>query len=158
MKSPARSFAVGWLVLAILGMPLAASSGPDTPAKKLKVVVFGGHPDDPESGPGGLVAMLTRQGHEVILAHGTAYRGDRLFFDRPEAEVRREEAAATCKVLGAEPKFFPYAHEKLICLAPRDGESTTGLRLRGGGPGGHPGLRGPVASDHGPGAGRLGRA
>ncbi|HMB03599.1 MAG TPA: PIG-L family deacetylase, partial [Isosphaeraceae bacterium] len=31
-----------------------------------------------------------------------------------EAEVRREEATAACKVLGATPRFFPYAHEKLV--------------------------------------------
>ncbi len=85
----------------------------DGPSKKLKVVVFGGHPDDPESGAGGLVALLTRQGHEVILAYGTSYRGDRRFFGRPEAEVRRAEATAACEVLGARAKFFPYAHEKL---------------------------------------------
>ena len=84
------------------------------PDKTLRVVVFGGHPDDPESGAGGLIATLTRQGHEVICAYGTAFRGGRRFFDRPEAEVRREEATAACKVLGATPKFFPYAHESLV--------------------------------------------
>jgi N-acetylglucosamine malate deacetylase 1 len=86
----------------------------DNPGNKLRVVVFGGHPDDPESGAGGLVATLSRQGHEVICAYGTAFRADRRFFGRPEGEVRREEAAAACKVLGAKPKFFPYAHNKLV--------------------------------------------
>jgi N-acetylglucosamine malate deacetylase 1 len=86
--------------------------------KKLKVVVFGAHPDDPESGAGGLVALLARQGHEVILAYGTAFRGDRQFFGRPEADVRREESSAACGVLGAKPKFFPYAHEKLVADEP----------------------------------------
>jgi N-acetylglucosamine malate deacetylase 1 len=104
--------------LAIPGMRPAASGRPDRPTRPLKVVVFGGHPDDPESGAGGLVAMLTRQGHEVILAYGTAFRGDRRFFNRPEAEVRREEASAASKVLGAVPKFFPYAHEKLVADEP----------------------------------------
>src|SRR5262249_28823623 len=33
---------------------------------------------------------------------------------RPESEVRREEAIAACKILGAKPHFFPYAHEKLV--------------------------------------------
>jgi LmbE family N-acetylglucosaminyl deacetylase len=86
----------------------------DDPGRKLHVVVFGGHPDDPESGAGGLIATLTRQGHEVICAYGTAFRGDRRFFGRPEAEVRKEEATTACKVLGARSKFFPYAHEKLV--------------------------------------------
>ena len=107
-----------WLVLVPMalagpGPAPAVAVEPERPATRLKVVVFGGHPDDPESGAGGLVAMLTRQGHEVILAYGTCFRGDRRFFDRPEGEVRRAEASAACKVLGATPKFFPFAHEKL---------------------------------------------
>lgn len=114
MKSATRSFTIGWLVLAAFGMSPDVSAQSGAPARKWKVVIFGGHPDDPESGAGGLAAMLTRQGHEVILAYGTAYRGDRRFFDRPEADVRREEAAAACKVLGATPKFFSYAHKKPV--------------------------------------------
>ena len=57
------------LVLALSSLPIAAArraSAGDSgrPAdKKLKVVVFGGHPDDPESGAGGLIATLTEQGH-----------------------------------------------------------------------------------------------
>ncbi len=100
------------LLLAVLSLELPCRAG-DEPGQTLRVVVFGGHPDDPESGAGGLIATLTRQGHEVILAYGTAFRGDRRFFDRPEDEVRREEAAAACTVLGASPKVFPYAHESL---------------------------------------------
>jgi LmbE family N-acetylglucosaminyl deacetylase len=118
MKPPSRSFTVGWLVLATLGTPPAVSGQSGAPDRKLKVVVFGGHPDDPESGAGGLAATLTRQGHEVILAYGTTFRGNRRFFDRPEGEVRREEATAACKVLGATPEFFPYAHEKLVADEP----------------------------------------
>jgi LmbE family N-acetylglucosaminyl deacetylase len=103
------------LLIALLTMPslALACQGGDDPGKKLRVVVFGGHPDDPESGAGGLIATLTRQGHEVICAYGTAFRGDRRFFDRPEAEVRKAEATAACEVLRAKPKFFLYAHERL---------------------------------------------
>jgi LmbE family N-acetylglucosaminyl deacetylase len=86
----------------------------DNPGRKLRVVVLGGHPDDPESGAGGLIAILTRQGHEVLCAYGTTFRDDRRFFGQPEGEVRQEEATAACRVLGAKPKFFPYAHEKLV--------------------------------------------
>jgi LmbE family N-acetylglucosaminyl deacetylase len=94
-----------------------SSLAADIPARKLRVVVFGAHPDDPESGAGGLIATLARDGHEVIVAYGTSFRGDRTFFGRPEAEVRRAEAAAACKVLGARPEFFPYAHERLAADA-----------------------------------------
>jgi LmbE family N-acetylglucosaminyl deacetylase len=93
--------------------PNRAAGAPGQPIPKRKVVIFGGHPDDPESGAGGLAALLVQQGHEVILAYATAFRDQRRFFDRPEAEVRRAEASAACKILGATPKFFPFAHEKL---------------------------------------------
>jgi hypothetical protein len=61
-----------------------ASDTDDTSGKKLRVVVFGAHPDDPESGAGGLIATLTGGGHEVICAYGTTFRGDRRFFGRSE--------------------------------------------------------------------------
>jgi N-acetylglucosamine malate deacetylase 1 len=110
---------IHWLVLmtvplATHGLPFATAGEPGGRNKKLKIVVFGGHPDDPESGAGGLIATLTQQGHEVICAYGTTFRGNRRFFGRPEGEVRKEEASAACQVLGAKPKFFPYAHEKLV--------------------------------------------
>jgi N-acetylglucosamine malate deacetylase 1 len=112
----------GWLLGSALLLSFCSLSGraveaQDNAAKKLTVVVFGGHPDDPESGAGGLIKTLTGLGHEVILAYGTAFRDDRRLFGRPEAEVRRSEASAACKILGATPKFFPYAHEKLVADA-----------------------------------------
>ncbi len=90
---------LGALFLGSPRSPGIETGQPDPSSRKLKVVVFGGHPDDPESGAGGLVASLTEAGHEVILAYGTTFRGDRQFFGRPEGEVRREEATAACRVL-----------------------------------------------------------
>ena len=81
--------------------------------RKLRVVVFGAHPDDPESGCGGLIALLRKDGHEVIAAYATCFRGERKIGDEAEAVVRRREATAACQVLGAKPYFFDYAHEKL---------------------------------------------
>jgi len=81
--------------------------------KKLRVVVFGAYPDDPESGCGGLIALLCKDRHEVIAAYATCFRGDRKIGKEPEAEVRRREAVAACKILGATPHFFDYAHENL---------------------------------------------
>jgi LmbE family N-acetylglucosaminyl deacetylase len=82
--------------------------------KKLRVVVFGAHPDDPESGCGGRIALLTRAGHEVVVGYATCYRDDRKIGTEPEGVVRRREATAACQVLGARPHFFDYAHEKLV--------------------------------------------
>ena len=92
---------------------LALADAQPTEAKKLRVVIFGGHPDDPESGCGGLIARLTKSGHEVVVAYATCFRGDRKVGDEPEGIVRRREATAACRVLGATPHFFDYAHERL---------------------------------------------
>ena len=37
-----------------------------TQADHLKAIVAGGHPDDPESGCGGTMALYADRGHEVI--------------------------------------------------------------------------------------------
>jgi hypothetical protein len=57
------------ILLAAICLIVPSDAG-DQLGKKLRVVVFGGHPDDPESGAGGLIAILTRQGHEVICDYG----------------------------------------------------------------------------------------
>src|SRR5438477_11324526 len=71
----------------VLGLPLA-SLAEDKPAEKinLKVIVVGGHPDDPESGCGGTMARLADLGHDVVA----------LYLTRGEAGVRgksHDEAA-----------------------------------------------------------------
>ncbi len=91
----------------------SSASAQEPARKKLRVVVFGAHCDDPETGAGGLIATLTRAGHEVICAYATTFRGDRKIGGVPEDTVRRRESTAACKILGAAPKFFPYAHEAL---------------------------------------------
>jgi LmbE family N-acetylglucosaminyl deacetylase len=108
-----------WLLAAILGAAACQSacgqeSAKDPRPRKLRVVVMGAHCDDPESGAGGLIISLTRAGHEVIVAYTVCFRDGRRCFGRPEAEVRRREAEAACKIMGATPKFFPYAAEKLV--------------------------------------------
>lgn len=80
---------------------------------KLRIVFFGAHCDDNEVGAGGLMAMLAEAGHEVISAYGTTFRGGRMIEGEPEDSVRRRESTAACQILGATPKFFPYAHESL---------------------------------------------
>jgi LmbE family N-acetylglucosaminyl deacetylase len=97
------------------GCPPGQAEQPARPAeeKKLRVVIVGAHPDDPESGCGALIALLTQQGHEVVVGYLTCFRGDRKIGQEPEALVRKREATAACQVLGAKPYFFDYAHEKL---------------------------------------------
>ena len=103
-------------MLAVCAVALGAAPGQESAkqARKLRVVVFGAHCDDPESGAGGLIATLTRAGHQVFVGYATCFRGDRKVKGEPEAIVRQREATAACKLTGAIPKFFPYAHEKLV--------------------------------------------
>jgi hypothetical protein len=81
---------IGWGLLAS-----GQAGEPGKATKKLLAVVFGAHCDAPESGAGGLILLLTRAGHEVYCAYATCFRGQRAFFGRPEAEVRREESLET---------------------------------------------------------------
>jgi N-acetylglucosamine malate deacetylase 1 len=106
------------LLAMALGMAVCQPARGEDPAKqppprKLRIVVVGAHPDDPESGAGGLITSLSRAGHDVIVAYMACFRADRKCFGRPEAEVRHKEAADACKIMGATPKFFPYGSDKL---------------------------------------------
>lgn len=68
-------------------------------AKKLRVMVFGTHPDDPESGAGGLILQLTKAGHDVHVAYAVTYRQGRTYFDPPERDVRhlsKQSRVARC--------------------------------------------------------------
>jgi len=77
----------------------------------MKILVFGAHPDDPESGCGGLAAQSVKTGHEVVFMYATAFRQGRQYFDRPEREVRTEEALSACKVIGVRGIVLDYQHE-----------------------------------------------
>src|SRR5262245_46100304 len=101
MKKLLRRLLLGCCFLSV-ALPGPVVSGSDTkPERKLRVVVLGAHPDDPESGCGGLIARLTKDGHEVTCGYLTCFRGDRKIGNEREADVRRREAAAACEVLGA---------------------------------------------------------
>jgi N-acetylglucosamine malate deacetylase 1 len=90
-------------------------------AHRLRVLVFGAHPDDADLTAGGTTALYTRAGHSVRLvsvADGSAghYRMERSAL----AERRREEAAAAGRALGAE----------YLVLDHPDGALVPDLRLR----------------------------
>src|SRR6478609_1132889 len=72
----------------------------------LKVVCVGAHPDDPESGCGGTLAMYASQGHQVTVVYLT--RGERGIQGKSDAEaaaIRTAEAESACRILGARPVF-----------------------------------------------------
>lgn len=90
------------------GLPAAdAAAGKilqNTPERKLKVVVAGGHPGDPEYGCGGTIARYAGMGHEVVLLYlndgaWPASKGG------APASVRMAEAAKACRILKARPLY-----------------------------------------------------
>ena len=83
----------------------------------MKLIVFGAHPDDPETGCGGLVGRWSRSGGETVFAYATIFREDKTFFDRPARDVRTEESLAACAVLGVRPVIWEYPHEKIDLTA-----------------------------------------
>jgi LmbE family N-acetylglucosaminyl deacetylase len=84
----------------------AAGAAQAKGSKKLKVVVAGGHPGDPEYGCGGTVARYTELGHEVVLLY--LNRGDSGYLEKPVEDaspIRVAEATKACEILKARPAF-----------------------------------------------------
>ena len=84
-----------------LGIPAMSAAGEASSAgRKLKVVVTGGHPGDPEYGCGGTIARYTDLGHEVVLL----YMNDGAWPPTP-ASTRIAEAKKACEILKARPAY-----------------------------------------------------
>lgn len=75
--------------------------------KKLKIVVAGAHPDDPETMCGGVMALYSGEGHEVVSAYltrGEAGIAGKSF--KEAARIRTAEAQTACRILNARPEFL----------------------------------------------------
>ncbi len=100
--------------LSVLGSSLGLSAGDlgnnnedQNNQKKLKIIVVGAHPDDPETGCGGTILVLSQAGHEVILAYLT--RGEAGIKGKSHEEaagIRTREAEKACRILNARPRFL----------------------------------------------------
>jgi len=87
----------------VFGAPVTGASAEvqvATNDRKLKLVVAGGHPGDPEYGCGGTVARLTGLGHRVVLI----YLNDGAW-PPTDAATRIAEAKKACEVLNATPAY-----------------------------------------------------
>jgi LmbE family N-acetylglucosaminyl deacetylase len=96
-------------LLAALGVaPLGGGvPAPVRASAKLKVLVTGGHPDDPESGCGGTIARYADAGHDVVALYLT--RGEAGIPGKSHDEaatIRTAEVERACAILGAKPRFF----------------------------------------------------
>ncbi|HSQ54429.1 MAG TPA: PIG-L family deacetylase [Gemmata sp.] len=97
-----------YLSLLLVAFPFAPSAVAQQPPKplaaqqpKLRIIVFGAHPDDAELKAGGTAAMWAKLGHEVKMVSVT--NGDIGHWREaggPLAKRRTAEAAAADKVLG----------------------------------------------------------
>ena len=87
-----------------LGTLAAATSDTARSTARLKVIVTGGHPGDPEYGCGGTVARYTDLGHDVVLL----YLNEGEPPDQPAPKphgFRVAEAKKACEILKARPAF-----------------------------------------------------
>ena len=102
------------LALGVAGVPALTSPqylrsqvrSVPVPGRKLKVLVTGGHPGDPECGCGGTIALYTDQGHDVAVVY--LNRGEGYCGERPLAQcgaIRTAEAEEACKILNARAVF-----------------------------------------------------
>jgi len=75
--------------------------------KKMKIVVVGAHPDDPETICGGLMALYSSLGHEVVSVYFT--RGEAGIEGKSHEEsarIRTAEALSACEILKVRPEFI----------------------------------------------------
>ncbi len=114
MKSISRRALLGQTSLLgsarAVGLPLTAttdaarSDEPKDSRRKLKVIVTGGHPGDPEYGCEGTIARYTDLGHEVALLY--LNRGEWPPSAAPESGAARvAEATKACEILKARPLY-----------------------------------------------------
>ena len=91
---------------AIAGAPAEGNASLTAGEKKLKVIVVGGHPGDPEYGCGGTVARYTERGHTVSLLYLNRGEGGIPGKSAKEAAaIRTAEAEKACQLLKATPLF-----------------------------------------------------
>ena len=97
--------AAGLVPTRVLGST-ASDASEEVHQRKLKVVVTGGHPGDPECGCGGTIARYTDLGHEVVVLYlnrGEGYCGRE---DLKECgRIRTAEAEKACASLKARAVF-----------------------------------------------------
>jgi LmbE family N-acetylglucosaminyl deacetylase len=100
MKMTRRSLLISGGMGATAALAKNAMAAMPQPSRKLKIIVAGGHPGDPEYGCGGTIAAFVERGHEVVLL----YLNDGAWPPTP-AVTRLAEAKRACEILGARPLY-----------------------------------------------------
>jgi N-acetylglucosamine malate deacetylase 1 len=106
-----------------LGKSEEKNSPEKTKAGKLKVIVAGGHPGDPEYGCGGTISRLTDLGHEVVLLYLNRGEGGIQGASASEAaRTRTAEALQACQILKARAIFATQIDGQSVVDATHSGE------------------------------------
>jgi len=109
-KNTRRQFLKTSVPIAIgttIGLTQLHASGDKNPENKLKILVVGAHPDDPETVCGGTMALYSGMGHEVVAAYLT--RGEAGIegkSNEESASIRTAEAITSCGILKVRPAFI----------------------------------------------------
>jgi LmbE family N-acetylglucosaminyl deacetylase len=93
-------------VVTVKALPVSSAHG-ESAEPRLTIVCVGGHPDDPESGCGGTLALYAARGHAVTIVYLT--RGERGIPGKSldeAARIRSAECEAACRIIGAKPVYF----------------------------------------------------
>ena len=104
------SLAVPAAMATTIGLSDASALEPeisDLPGKRLKIIAVGAHPDDPETICGGLMALYSGLGHEVVsvyLTRGEAGIEGKSYEEA--AKIRTSEALKACDILKVRPVFL----------------------------------------------------
>lgn len=93
--------------LGALGLPSIGKSNSLDPVNQRRILCVGGHPDDPETGCGGTLAVLANAGHQVTVAYLTSGQAGIEGKSHDAAgEIRIAEAKKACTILKAGPIFL----------------------------------------------------
>jgi N-acetylglucosamine malate deacetylase 1 len=105
---------LGRVAWSVTGLSLAGAASVDSQSnlsqvvasRKLKVIVAGGHPGDPEYGCGGTIAHYTERGDDVALLYLNRGEGGIVGKTPDQAgAIRTAEAIKACELLKARPLF-----------------------------------------------------
>ncbi|HEX4797172.1 MAG TPA: PIG-L family deacetylase, partial [Humisphaera sp.] len=114
----------GVAAAAALAAPVGAFAA-DAPDHRMRIVVAGAHPGDPEAGCGGLIARYAQAGHDVTALYLT--RGEAGVAGKSAeqaAAIRSAEAMEACRILGAKAQFVGQIDAATEINAGRQGEFT----------------------------------
>jgi LmbE family N-acetylglucosaminyl deacetylase len=90
----------------LVAASLPAQSVKKNDEKRIKLLVIGAHPDDPETGCGGLISKYVKNGHEVVAVYLTGGEAGIPGKTHSEAAaIRTREAKKACDILGIRPVF-----------------------------------------------------